>query len=375
MTVGRVEAQFMECIFKMSRATVRFFERKNVMSFRTSLGISLGVFVLLMAIGPTTEAQTTRELNTVHMRGGIEIILPELPTDPIQLEAFKTLTPTEQDSFYRKRVWLIEKLAGGLTKPGIGSAIRWTKDKVTTLVQSARPKQSHAEVAVGEDAPDRLSEKAKIFVDTTITSLVGNLWANSVGIAKSSGVGVSLVVGGIWNTTLGKWGFIEGRSISIDIGADFETNRGYMNIFMDRQSKSQGGFSIDVGLMFDLFLHFTDPKIEVGETRLAVHHKLPIIGSFRNGPNYRAWGTQLGIHVVEIGAAVATVLGYPEAGVSAVAITRGLGWITVYRTNLESRVLKKTDIPPDHWILKRLGFTKALEAMSTKTCRHLFLPN
>lgn len=342
-----------------------------------------------------------REINKIRLHGGIEIILPSAPTDAAALAAFEALTPQEQIAFYKKRAWIVQKMTSGLAKPGIGSAVRWTKEKVTYAVQGVKSKFSHADRASGEAlaetatetaAPTKevtesileferisegMTERTRSFVDAAVSSLVQNMWANSVGIAKSSGIGISLVAGSIWNTTAGKWGFIDGRSLSIDIGADFENNRGYVNFFTDYQSKSQGGFSIDVGLMFDAFLHFTDPKLAVGTVRLAQHQKLPLIGSFRGGPNYKGWGLQMGVHVVEIAALVATVFGYPEAGASAIAITRTLGYMTIYRTNLESRLVKSTEVPPDHWLLRKLGLSKLFDIMGSgpvRTCRSLFAP-
>lgn len=344
-----------------------------------------------------------REINKIRLHGGIEIILPAKPIDPIAVAAFESLTPSEQIAFYKKRAWIVQKMTSGLAKPGIGSAVRWTKEKVTYMARGVRSKFSHADHASGEApaesftasetttpskevteslleferVPENMTERTRNFVDAAVSSLVQNMWANSVGIARSSGIGISLVAGSIWNTTAGKWGFIDGRSLSIDIGADFENNRGYVNFFKDYQSKSQGGFSIDVGLMFDAFLHFTDPKLEVGTVRLAQHQKLPLIGSFRGGPNYKGWGLQMGVHVVEIGAIVATFLGYPEAGASAIALTRTLGYMTIYRTNLESRLVKSVEVPPDHWLLKKLGLAKLFDIMGTvpvRTCRSLFAP-
>lgn len=333
------------------------------------------------------DASELREINKIRLHGGVEIILPKKPLDPAELATFETLTPEEQIAFYKKRAWIVQKMTSGLTKPGLGSAMRWTKDKVTYITDGIRSRFSHAERASGEATteaplefehlPEKMSERTKNFVETTVSSLVQNMWVNSVGIAKSSGLGISLVAGTIWNTTAGKWGFIDGRSLSVDIGADFENHRGYVNFFTDYQSKSQGGFSIDVGLMFDAFLHFTDPKLEVGTVRIAQHQKLPLIGSFRGGSNYRGWGLQMGVHVVEIAGAVATVFGFPEAGASAIAITRALGYMTIYRTNLESRLIKSTTVAPDHWLLRKLGLSKLFDVMGARpvrTCRSLFAP-
>ncbi|CAN5677997.1 hypothetical protein BH10BDE1_BH10BDE1_17150 [soil metagenome] len=371
------------------------------MKSRPPLLFSVSI-ALIASIYMTPLAHADRELNTIELKGGIRIVLPEQPSEPTELEAFNALSVKERDAFYLKRAWLVQKLAGGLAKPGIGSAIRWTKDKVTTVVRSTRNKFSVAERATGENGadlltddstlalngekeivepviefetvPENISDKTKIFVETTITSLVNNMWANSAGIARSSGVGITLVAGVIWNTTLGKWGLIRGRSLSVDIGADFAANKGYINFFVDRQTKAAGGFSLDIGPMIDVMIHVTDPNTAPGETRTAVHQKLPFIGCFRSGPNYKAWGSQLGFHVVEMAAMVVTAMGYPEAGVSMVAVTRGIGMATVYRTNLERNSIHSVQVAPDHWLMEKLGFAKIAAKLSGKTCRSLFYP-
>jgi hypothetical protein len=354
---------------------------------------------LLFSFAAST-AFADRELNTIELKGGIVIVLPEQPTEPSEIEAFNALSLKEQDAFYMKRAWLVQKLAGGLAKPGLGSAIRWTKNQVSTVVRGVRNRFSVAERATGEGGadlltedtlrngteekeilepviefdrvPEKISDKTKIFIETTITSLVNNMWANSTGIARSSGVGITLVVGVIWNTTLGKWGLIRGRSLSVDIGADFEGNKGYINFFVDRQTKAAGGFSLDIGPMVDVMIHVTDPNAAPGETRTSVHQKLPLIGCFRSGPNYKAWGSQLGFHVVEMAAMAVTAMGYPEAGVSMVAVMRGIGMATVYRTNLERNSIRSYQVAPDHWLMEKLGFAKIAERLSGKSCRSLF---
>lgn len=335
-----------------------------------------------------------RDPMLVTLKGGIEIALPALPTEESDLTAFRSLSEQEREAFYYKRAWLIQKLAGGLAKPGIGRAIRWTKGKVTTTVSALRSRFSVAERVTQEDpaasdvppseaeievpvleftrVPDGFSENTKAVIETTVTSLVNNMWANSVGIARSSGIGMSFVVGVIWNTTLGKYGIISGRSLSVDIGMDFKNDRGYINFFIDKQTKSQGGISFDIGTMFDVLVHITDPKQRLGTTRLSLHQKLPVIGCFRHGSTYRAWGSMIGVHVLEVAASVMMVMGYPEAGFATLATVRGIGFATMYRTNLEQRLIGKYRLSRDNWLIQKLKFNSLREGFKGRTCRSLF---
>ncbi|MBY0314066.1 MAG: hypothetical protein K2Q26_01010 [Bdellovibrionales bacterium] len=340
-------------------------------------------FCLVLGFSSLGQAQPeTVDLNRVVLMGGIEITLPLLPSDPVELEAFQALTPEEKASFYFKRKFLVEKLAAGVAKKGVGSSIRWTKDKVMTAVHAIKNLSSHAETVTTpseaansplelntqetelrfDRVPENMSEKSKAYVEATITSLVNNMWSNSVGIAKSSGVGITLVGGVIWNTTLGNYGYIIGRSLSIDIGVDFSKNTGYMNFYYDKQSKARGGFSIDVGLMFDFMIHMTEAESVRGEIREAIHQKLPLIGCFRSGPNYKAWGAQIGIHVVEMAGAVATVFGFPEIGLTVIPAIRALGMATIYKTSLERKALGSVTLASNSLILRKLGLSELQRA-------------
>ena len=340
----------------------------------------------------------TSEFNRVVLKGGIEITLPLLPSNPLELEAFESLTPEEKASFYFKRKFIVEKLAAGVAKKGVGSAIRWTKDKVMTVVNAVRNFSSHAETVTSpaeaansplelnsqetelrfDRVPENMSERSKAYVEATVTSLVNNMWSNSVGIARSSGVGITLVGGAIWNTTLGSYGYIIGRSLSIDIGVDFNKNSGYMNFYYDKQFKDRGLFSMDVGLMFDALVHLTEAESLRGEVREATHSKLPLIGCFRSGPNYKAWGAQIGLHVVEMAGAVATVFGFPEVGLTVIPAIRAMGMATVYRTKLERKSLGSVTLAPDSVILKKLGLSQLTQALrynqsdSPGLCKNIF---
>ncbi len=303
--------------------------------------------------------------NVVDLQSGIEIILPGLPSDPAQLAAFQALTPAEQHSFYVKRKFLITKLASGLTKPGLKSGIRWVKNKVMALKNKITDGASVAGDLTGaspvqwRSEPQGLSPESIAFVESTVTSLVDNFWANSTEIARANGLGLTFVGGAIFNTTLGGLGTVLGRSLSIDLGVDFKKQEGYIRFVYDKQSKKRGGLSFDIGLMFDVLLHVTNPAVDNGDTIEATHVKLPLIGCFRYGPDYRAWGAQVGVSVLEFAGAWLVAAGHPAEGAALVTGVRAVGMATVYSTNLERRVLSQRRL--SERALRALGLSGLLD--------------
>jgi hypothetical protein len=352
----------------------------------TSLRHAILLSILLLLCPQILHAQDSRWLQ-INIGDDISIQLPALPESSVQRDAFLSLTPREQNSFYAKRWFLMQKMVGGLTKPGIGSGIRWAKGKVSALKghlrRSLGPASSVAESAVSQKSeiemdpssqevadqsevvwlnrPDHLSEEAKAFVQQTVSAYVDNFWTNSTEIARANGIGVSMVVGAIWNTTLAKLGVIHGRSLSIDLGMDFSKQEGYLRLAWDKQTKKTGGISLDVGLMADVLLHVTDPSLQPGDKIEATHTKLPLIGCFRSGTNYKAWGAQLGFSVFEMIAIASHYLGLTSAGEMAGAITtiRAVGAVTAYQTNLERDVIQTWKIPATSKIFKVLGLSGA----------------
>jgi hypothetical protein len=349
-----------------------------------------------------------KQANTITIDSSIDIQLPELPLDPALREQFLKLTPDEQKSFYIKRRFLIGKLASGLTKPGLKSGIRWVKNQIFAFKDFAVNEFTGAQTMVGqgdafpleisqenlplllslrqdatintfdsrveenqtEEADPKtkllvqkvqknLSAESQAFVESTVTGLVENMWKNSVDIAKSNGLGLTFVGGTIFNTTLGKKGFVWGRSLSIDIGVDFKNQNGYIRFLYDKQALKNAGLSFDVGLMFDTLVHITNTEVGEGESVDATHVKLPIIGCFRSGPNYKAWGTQLGISVLEMAGGWLSLHGFPLIGSGMITGTRAIGIATVYSTTLNRQVLKTYEMP--QFILKLPGFKKLME--------------
>lgn len=357
------------------------------------------IVTFIFCASVAANAQSTN-WNRIELSGGIEINLPQYPSNPQDLATFLTLTPEEQNSFYLKRKLIIEKVAGGIAKPGIGSTMRWTKNKIFSTVSYVRSrlgyirgKFSKAQVAVGEvdisdekemateeliefsKIPDNMSDETKAFVESTITALTQNLWSNSHKVAKSSGIGMTFVFGPIWNTTFGRLGFVAGRGLSADLGYNFDKDEGYLIFRNDKQTLSKGGFSFDIGLMFDAMLHVMDSETE--ETMQFSHMKLPFIGCFRNGPNYTAWGFQVGLHVVEMAGIIGAFFGHPELAAS-VPLMRLLGMGMVYKTDLKRQTLKSLKLPADHPLLKAIGLgqvsnaTSFLRVPDGLTCPFLF---
>lgn len=321
------------------------------------------LILTLLTISSTAFAE--RDWQVVDLGKGVVIRLPTQPTDPEQLAAWNALTPVEQKSFYVKRNFIIRWLARGLTKRGVKAGIRWAKNKVVALKNNLTGKESVAEAAVGENyldwvsVPEDLSDKSKAFVESTLTSLIDNLWANSTSIAQKNGIGFTFVGGAIWNTTLGNLGYVLGRSLSMDIGVDFKNQEGYLRVLWDKQALKQGGLSFDIGAMADFLLHVTNPELDAGQDFEATHTKLPIVGCFRRGANYTAWGMQFGVGVIDFIGGWVALAGFPILGGHVVAAGRVIGAATVYSTTLERVVLKKKTLSQK--AMRLLGFGPLLD--------------
>jgi hypothetical protein len=297
------------------------------------------------------------DLNVLTLKSGYEITLPELPTDEVQLNNFLSLTEQEQKSFYIKRKFILQKLGSGLEKKGLSTAIRWSKSKAIKALETLKIKKKPEEQS---------SELTQQHIDLAILASAENMWENAPGIAKSNGVGMTIGLGFVWNTTIGSRGGIYARSISIDLGMNFSNNEGYLNIFYDKQSKLRGGLSLDIGPMLDVLLHITDPEVTRGQTIDGYQQKIPIMGGYRSGAKYNAWGAQVGVHVFEMMAAVATVFGQPEVGLTVIPAMRALGMMTIYRSTLERKSLAHFTLSSDNYILRKSPLKPLAKQISRK---------
>lgn len=341
--------------------------------------------------------------NLILLNGGYEILLPELPSDSEQLEKFASLSIEERLSFYAKRKFVIQMLTKGVTKRGVGSGIRWTKNKIVGVARSVKQQFSPVEAATSnvelpdiegqepvresqitfERVPENLNPEQRAYVESSVSGFVESMWTNSVSIARSNGIGMTFVGGVIWNTSLHTKGHVYGRSLSVDMGFNFRDNSGYMNFFYDRQSLARGGFSFDIGPMADFMVHIADPDLKRGDVIQAFHQKLPAVGSFRHGSRYSAWGAQFGLHIFEMVGAVAIVFGMPELGATLIPAVRAVGMATIYRTSLERQFLGHLTLGLDNPIMKLLGFSSyfgklsqsraQIESLSSKSsCKTIF---
>lgn len=274
----------------------------------------LSIFINFWSIS----ALSFDELQKITLKSGYEISLPDYPEDKILLDEFLTLTQEERNSFYTKRNYLIKRMITKLEKKGFKTFLQWAKKKALGINDSTLIEQQ---------------------VEAAVQASVENMWMNAIGIAKSTGVGMTVSLGIIWNTTIGPIGTIKGRAISLDIGKDFSSNKKYINIFYDRQSKLKGGFSIDIGPMLDIMFNLTDPNVEPGEKMTFFNQKVPVLGSYRIGETYNGMGTSFGVHVLEVVAAVATVFGHPEVALAIIPAVRLAGVATVYKSSIERTTL------------------------------------
>jgi hypothetical protein len=387
--------------------------------FTSGLLLILNVFLISFVISLTSSTcfaiteDEANQLNILILKNGIEIQLPKLPDDENLRIQFLQLSPAEQQSFYIKRQFLIKKMTTGLTNPGFKSGLRWVKNQLFSFKDFVINEFTGAQTMVGQGddypleisrenlplllqlrqdpkeapnnlyqdtnhfgaksqlgsdhstnlqwqkTPENLSPEAKAFVESTITGLVQNMWKNCSTIAKSNGLGLTFVGGTIFNTTLGKRGFYWGRSLSIDVGIDFQSETGYIRFLYDREALKSGGLSFDVGLMFKTLVHITDTEVRASEEIEATHVKLPIIGCFRDGPKYKAWGAEFAFTVFEMLGGWLTLHGFPVLGPGLVTGSAGLGAATLYSTNLHRKTLKVYQVPQS--ILKATGLKKLID--------------
>lgn len=289
----------------------------------------------------------TSDPNLVELGKNIAIRLPKLPHDPEQKLAFDSLTSEEKRAFYYKRRFLIEKLARGAVRPGISGGIRWVKNKIYKFRGKTFPTADLNPELIWESRPEKISPESIAYIDTTVTALVDNMWSNCVRIAKLNGLGITVVGGGIWNTTVPLAGFVWSRGYSVDIGVDFKSQTGYVRILSDRQTLNTPGFSVDIGVMLDGLIHVTNVDLHAGEVAESGHVKLPVIGCFRHGPDYSAWGVQAGFHVLQMAGLALMWSGDKALGASLLGAPAGLGLVTVYSTDLERRVLTVKRLPEE----------------------------
>jgi hypothetical protein len=287
-----------------------------------------------------------REINRIALPGSVAIVLPDLPADEGVRAEFLSLSGEQRNSFYLKRALVIRKFALSLAKPGLRDGFAWIRNKLRPFRrdggEAAGPALSQME---WESKPDDLSPYKQARLESAVNGLIESMWRNSRAIASANGIGFTFVGGAIFNTSLAKWGFVWGRALSVDIGVDFKTQTGYIRTAYDRQSLKRAGVSFDVGLMFDMLLHFTNTDPVAGEEIAATHTKLPLIGCFRHGPDYSAWGMQMGLGALETLGAWVAWTGLPAAGAAMAAANRAVGAVTVYSTRLDRRILRVRHVP------------------------------
>ena len=78
------------------------------------------------------------------------------------------------------------------------------------------------------------------------------------------------------------------------------------------------------------------------------HYKLPLIGCYRHGPEYRAYGLQLGVQALDI-AALAIAYHHPQIAAGVLLGTRFMGSATIYATDLKRKFLAKKDVTARWW--------------------------
>ncbi|MGZ3721845.1 MAG: hypothetical protein ACXVA9_02865 [Bdellovibrionales bacterium] len=306
-------------------------------------------------------ARETPDFNRVQMRGGIEIQLNAEPSEPEQLEKFQKLTPEEKQSFYERRNFLVRKLTAIIAFPRTIGGIAWTKNTVKDLFNRARGR-AEPEDSSGEPALS-LKDHGKEILETMMNVFVDKMWADASYVANASSVGFTLYAGPVINTSLWDWGFFWGRGISVDIGHDFTTEKGYIRVYYDKQSLSTAGLSADVGVMFDFLIHFSDVP-EAGSDLAITHYKLPVFGCYRQGESYRAFGAQIGIHALEF-VAVAIAYDHPQIAAYMLLGARAIGTATIYSTHLTRKFIVKASVPAK-WV-KRLIGQSACESLLEKS--------
>lgn len=317
--------------------------------------------ILLVWLALVALPSVAQNVNDVELRGGIHLELPAQPGDSERLSRFDSLTSDQQQTFYLRRRFLLEKLIGGLSFPRVIGSLAWTRDKVSAAVGRARKALGGAASPIenvsgaeGENPPATdLKERGRLVLKTIVDVFVDKLWDDAEYVASANSVGFTLYFGPVANASFVRWGYFWGRGLSLDIGHDFTSETGYMRFYYDKQEMARAGLSFDVGAMFDFFVHF-NTGADAGMN--VTHYKLPVVGSYRSGPTYRAYGLQLGVNVLEL-TAVAIAYRHPQVAAALFMGTRFLGSATIYSTNMTRKFLGKVRVPAG-WlnrIFKREG--------------------
>lgn len=341
-----------------------------------------------MALAATTTQASVDNFNRLKLSGGYEVQLPDFPEDPDQLKVFQQLSETEKLTFYKNRQMILRYFSYGLTKKGVGSYIRWTKTKIVTGVEKGRyflkKTLSHASTVTDPKAlppdlteetedvkdevilsldkyPENITEKEKAYVEQSLSALVTNMWGNIANISKGNGIGMSFVGGLIFNTNIGNKGFLWGRSLSTDIGVNFHTGEGYIKFYYDRESLKKAGFALDIGILMNSMVHFTNSDLEKGDLIEATHTKLPPVGSYRRSDQYNGWGAQFGVHAGDMVGMVLASAGIPQ-GLMLIPVMRYLGFMTVYKSSLKRRSLGQIKLKRGHPLLKFMGYSEIIDA-------------
>lgn len=288
----------------------------------------------------TTDFEALNTLSLRHARG-VELSL--WPDDPVTRAAFEDLSPKLQLRFYKRRKFLIRRLVGLLAYPKILGIAATGKEKIKSAIQkvkSLRGKGGGDSPTDHSSASRSLAEKGHAVLENLTLALQKKTWEDAGYIARASGVGLTIVGGPIWNTTVANKGLFWAHGPSVDFGVDFDHRKTYFHVYWDKQTLRNSVQAMDVGLMFDFFVHFRN--FPENETHLIVdHQKLPGFGSYRIGPDYRAYGLQAGANVLEGLGYGLTALGHPVIGGPLAIGVRVAGIATLYSTQFDRKLLLK----------------------------------
>lgn len=280
------------------------------------------------------------DLTTFSLRHARGIELSLWPDDPVARAAFEDLSPKLQLRFYKRRRFLIRRLVGLLAYPRILGVAATGKEKIKSAVQKIKSLRGKGEAPGDSQKGGSFAEKGHAILENLTLALQKKTWEDAGYIARASGVGLTIVGGPIWNTTVANKGLFWAHGPSVDFGVDFDHRKTYFHVYWDKQTLRNSVQAMDVGLMFDFFVHFRN--FPENETHLIVdHQKLPGFGSYRIGPDYRAYGLQAGVNVLEGLGYGLTALGHPVIGGPLAIGVRVAGIATLYSTQFDRKLLLK----------------------------------
>ncbi|MBL7544153.1 MAG: hypothetical protein JNL11_10065 [Bdellovibrionaceae bacterium] len=163
---------------------------------------------------------------------GDRYIIQDKPNDPELLAQFEAMSPTEQETFYRRRneilAGIIDKAASDKQKNFLG---RYTIIKDTVVKFVTRKNQSKN----GKMTPEDILQLGKDQVQSLITNIENELWRSSKVIGNTNVKGKSFTITGAFGFGLDRTGFMQNWGLGIGYYKNELTGDKYTELFIIRE--------------------------------------------------------------------------------------------------------------------------------------------